>query len=87
MSPLGLAIRNSSNIRKPARAFAKRFDLTDPENLSSHSNRTEAQDVIREAIRRGEVRVLPTPGCPNLVRVIPTEPLPGARSRDDRLHF
>jgi len=70
MSPSGITIRKGSDRRIAARPVPARYELNNPTNLSSASNRTEAQDVIREGIRRGVVRVLPIPGCPTHVRVV-----------------
>ena len=70
MSPSGLTIRNNAGGRNSAHPVPMRLELNNPSNLSSASNRVEAQDVIREGIRRGVVRVVPIPGCPTHVRVV-----------------
>jgi hypothetical protein len=46
----------------------------DPASLAANSHRPEVQRVIREAIRRGKVRVVPFPGSPDRVKVIPVVP-------------
>ena len=73
MSPIGLTIRDGSGVRRAARPFLKRYQVSDTATLSTDSNRTEAQDVIREGIRRGVVRVIPIPGCGTHVRVVRTQ--------------
>lgn len=40
--------------------------------LETDSYLPEVQEVIREAIRTGLVRVEPVPGCPTRVRIKPT---------------
>lgn len=43
---------------------------SDVTTLSRESDRPEVQEMIREAIRRGSIRVMPVPGCDTRVRII-----------------
>lgn len=85
MAPLGLMLRDRSNGRRSAGPVPVRHELTDPSSLSRSSNRAEAQEVIREGIRKGIIRVYPIAGCPTHVRVVRIQPLSGARSSGSRL--
>jgi hypothetical protein len=44
------------------------------DDLGRNSDRPEVQDAIRDAIRRGVVRVRPCPGSPGRVEVYPAPP-------------
>jgi hypothetical protein len=45
-----------------------------PNNLEADSHRPEVQEIIRDGIRRGTLRVRPIPGCPGRVRVTRVAP-------------
>ena len=45
-------------------------DLSDLEALAAGSHRGDIQDLIRDGIRGGLLRVVPVPGCFHRVRVI-----------------
>ncbi len=85
MPPAGLSIKNGSGGLRPARMRLIRYELNNPSHLSSTSNRTEAQVVIRDGIRRGVIRVVPLPGCPTHVRVVRVVPAAGSKTSEDRL--
>jgi hypothetical protein len=44
------------------------------EALSADSHRPEVQEMIRREIRKRTVRVVPLPGSPDRVRLIPASP-------------
>ena len=50
------------------------FDPSDHDSLGANSHQPKVQAVIGDAIRRGEVRVRPVPGCPGRVEVVPVTP-------------
>jgi hypothetical protein len=54
-------------------------DLSDLDALAAGSHRPDVQSLIRDGIRRGVIRVMPIPGCPHRVRVVPAPP---ERDRD-----
>jgi hypothetical protein len=61
--------------RRPQRStFSERDYLAALEADSHHS---DVQQIIREAIRLGGIRVRPMPGCPHRVTVVPA---PGGRA-------
>jgi hypothetical protein len=43
-------------------------------SLEADSHRPEVQTIIRDAIRRGTIRVQPVPGCENRVKISQAEP-------------
>lgn len=74
-----LATTNRSTIpaglpRSPTGADASPPPSAD--SLGRFSHRPEVQARIRDAIRRGTVRVRPVPGCPDRVIVYPASPNP-----------
>jgi hypothetical protein len=58
---------------RPGVAVSFRSSPTDPpslDELGAESDRPEVQQIIREGIRRGTLRVVPIPGCMDRVKVI-----------------
>lgn len=76
MAPMTVTMKNAPSGRRLVRSGSARYELSDPANLSTASNRPEAQSVIREGIHQGIVRVVPIPGCPTHVRVVRVQPGP-----------
>jgi len=60
-------------IRLGGRTSASNNALFYFSSLEADSHLPEVQGIIRDAIRRGTIRVQPVPGCVNRVRISPME--------------
>jgi hypothetical protein len=76
MSPTLLVIKSiapSDRLRTRQPGSSQVVVPADLASLGLNSHRPEVQAVIRDAIRRGEVRAVPTPGWPDCVTLVPGE--------------
>ncbi len=79
MSPT--VLNPSPSPRGPLRAERQRgsFEPADMASMETNSDRPEIQSIIREAIRRGTIRVIPVRDRPDHIKIVPGDP--GQRSR------
>jgi hypothetical protein len=75
MAPLGVIVRKPSPGRFYVRPRPDRFSLSDLPSLESKSDHPDVQRFLRDAIRRGMIRVQPDPGAPGRVKI--TRVVPG----------
>ena len=87
MPPVALTMKNVASGRRLIRPGQTRHEPDDPSNLGAASDRPEGQAMIRDAIRRGVIRVVPIPGSTSQVRVIRVQPQPPSPNSPDGLEF
>ena len=74
MVSLTTTVRKAPAGRLVIRSKSSQSETTYFATLEADSHRPEAQEAIREAIRRGAIRVKPVPGCENRVKIVRIAP-------------
>jgi hypothetical protein len=74
MVPLGVIVRKPSPGRFSVRPRPDRLSLSDLPSLELKSEHPDVQRFLRDAIRRGVIRVRPDPEAPGRVRITRATP-------------
>jgi hypothetical protein len=74
MPPTASTLQRASTNRLTRRLRSSFVDPSDFASLELQSHRGEVQDMIRDAIREGTIRVRPIPGCAQRVSIVSIAP-------------